>query len=87
MYMNSMEGPDLGLAHKHSIRHRAEVEASEICGCFYCQSTYPPTEIVEWIDDGQTALCPRCPVDAVLGSASGLPITREFLERMHERWF
>lgn len=87
MYMTSMPDPDLGLAHKHCIRHRAEVEASEICSCFYCLSTFPPTEIVEWIDDGQTALCPRCPVDAVLGSASGLPITREFLERMHERWF
>lgn len=87
MYMTSMPDPDLGRAHEHCIRHRAEVEASEICGCFYCLSTFPPTEIVEWIDDGQTALCPRCPVDAVLGSASGLPITRGFLERMHERWF
>lgn len=57
MYMETTEKPDLGLAHKHSIRHRAELEASEICGCFYCLSTYPPTEIAEWIDDGQTALC------------------------------
>ncbi|WP_263356945.1 cytoplasmic protein [Acidicapsa ligni] len=82
-----MRHPDLDAAHKHSSRHRAEVEASTVCGCFYCLSTFPPTAITGWIDDGQTALCPRCPVDAVLGSASGLPITSDFLERMHNRWF
>jgi hypothetical protein len=74
-------------AHKHSIGHRAELEASDICGCFYCLSTFAPTEIREWIDEGQTALCPNCPVDAVIGSASGYPITPEFLKRMHEHWF
>ena len=87
MRMVSMPDSHLELAHKHSSQHRAELEASEVCGCFYCMSTFPLTEITVWIDDGQTALCPRCPVDAVLGSASSLPITREFLERMHERWF
>ncbi len=79
--------PNLSDAHKHSIRHRAEVEASQVCGCFYCLSTFRPSAIMEWIDDGQTALCPRCPVDSVLGSASGYPITLEFLQQMHDYWF
>jgi hypothetical protein len=74
-------------AHKRSIRHRAELEASAICGCFYCLSTFPPSEMAEWIDDSQTALCPDCRVDAVIGSASGYPITPEFLQRMHDHWF
>lgn len=82
-----MDITDLEAAHRHCSCHRAAIEASELCSCFYCLSTFAPAEIVEWIDDGQTALCPRCPVDAVLGSASGLPITPAFLERMHERWF
>ena len=85
--MQNLDSIDLGAAHKHCVRHRAEIEVSDLCGCFYCLSTFVPSEIMEWTDDGQTALCPRCPVDAVLGSASGLPITREFLARMHERWF
>ena len=46
-----------------------------------------PDEISEWIDDGQTAVCPKCPVHSVIGSASGFPISPEFLHRMHERWF
>jgi len=74
-------------AHRHSLANRAELEKSEICGCFYCLTIFPPTKIADWIDDGQTALCPYCPVDSVIGSASGYPITREFLERMRAHWF
>jgi hypothetical protein len=74
-------------AHKHCIRHRAEVLASELCGCFYCLSVFPPDEIAHWIDDGQTALCPHCTIDSVIGSASGYPLTVEFLTRMKQHWF
>lgn len=79
--------PDHIAAHKHCSLHRVELERSELCGCFYCFSTFPPSQITEWIDDGQTAMCPFCPVDAVVGSASGYPITREFLEKMNAYWF
>jgi hypothetical protein len=65
---------------------------SEICGCFYCLERFPPNAITEWIDanatgEGQTALCPRCGIDSVIGSASGFPITPEFLKSMNRRWF
>jgi hypothetical protein len=85
----TVPGPnqDILRAHKHCSKHREEIERSEVCGCFYCFATYPTTEIVEWVDDGQTAICPKCPVDSVIGSASGYPITREFLQRMHDYWF
>jgi hypothetical protein len=87
--MERMEMISLRLkaAHKHCSNHRVELERSEICGCFYCLSTFPPSAISEWIDDGQTAMCPNCPVDSVLGSASGYPITRDFLQRMHDHYF
>jgi hypothetical protein len=78
---------DYILAHKHSSNHRTELEKSSLCGCFYCFAIFPPSDILEWIDDGQTALCPQCPVDSVIGSASGYPITAEFLRRMHDHWF
>ena len=77
-------------AHKHSINHRDEIEASDTCGCFYYLQVYPPSELVEWIDDpdppGVTALCPWCGIDSVIGSASGYPITKEFLKRMRRYW-
>ena len=74
-------------AHGHSSGHRSEVASSDICGCFYCGAIFPPGEILEWIDDGKTALCPKCTVDSVLGSSSGFPITTEFLEEMRRTGF
>jgi hypothetical protein len=80
-------------AHRHSIQHRDELLASEQCGCFYCLATFPPADIRRWADackdrpEGDTAVCPRCGIDAVIGSASGYPLTAEFLGRMHQHWF
>jgi hypothetical protein len=76
-------------AHKHSSHHREEVESSKVCGCFYCLRNFPPAEVEEWIPEGSgTAHCPHCWIDAVIGSASGLPVSDpEFLKALHERWF
>lgn len=86
-----MDEPDYISAHKHCIRHREEVLRSALCGCFYCLEVFMPQEIVKWIDEqnptGQTALCPECGIDSVIGSASGYPITRDFLDRMNGHWF
>jgi hypothetical protein len=85
-------------AHTHSIRHRDEIFASERCGCFYCLAIFEPGEIERWItekadrdsgmkDDSGTAFCPKCGIDSVIGSASGFPITAEFLAKMNKHWF
>jgi hypothetical protein len=80
--------PDgLELAHRHGIYHRAGIRESAWCGCFQCIRRFPPERITDWADSGQTALCPFCSVDAVLGSASGYPLTKAFLLEMHARWF
>ncbi|MFL0243297.1 hypothetical protein [Mycobacterium sp. SMC-17] len=51
-------------------------------------------DIDNWIDPaddpdqlGQTALCPGCGIDSVIGDQSGYPITSEFLNAMRLRWF
>ncbi len=67
--------------------------SSSLCGCFDCLWMFQPTEIKEWVDEsvldgkGQTALCPKCGIDSVIGSESGYPITKEFLGSMQKRWF
>ena len=92
-----MKKEDIIAAHRYSSNHRESVLASDVCGCFYCLSIFSPSEIEDWVDaredetniseKGQTALCPRCGIDSVLGSASGYPITREFLQKMNDHWF
>ena len=72
--------------HRHTRLNRMELEASEVCGCIACERIYFPGEIVRWVNE-ETALCPHCGVDAVVGSASGIPIMPGVLRRAHERWF
>ena len=78
---------DIIKAHDHSSNHYDEIMTSEICGCFYCQKTYKPSEIKEWIDVGTCAICPKCGIDSVIGSDSGFPITQDFLGKMCDHWF
>jgi hypothetical protein len=82
-----MSEQDLITAYNHAVRHRVEVQRSETCGCFHCLSVFPPTAIKSWIDTGQTAICPSCSMDAVIGSDSGFEPTEQLLEAMKERWF
>lgn len=81
----------LKLAHKKSIFHRTEIEASTICGCFFCLGIFSPSKIEDWIDEEngkeETAICPYCGVDSVIGNSSGYPIDQEFLAAMERRWF
>ena len=79
-------------AHDHCTSNRSEVLASGRCGCFCCCQTFPAMEISEWCDDqtdgvGQTALCPKCGVDSVIGDKAGLELSSEFLTRMNAHWF
>lgn len=74
-------------AHQFSSLHRRQVEASAVCGCFYCLSMFAPSEVTDWVDDDQTALCPRCNIDAVIGSASGVPLSEDFLSSMRVHLF
>jgi len=75
------------LVHDHSNHNREELFASDICGCFHCLATFQASEITEWIDNDDTAMCPRCHIDSVIGSKSGYPIADKFLQDMQDRWF
>jgi hypothetical protein len=74
-------------AHEWSSYHRETLRESDVCGCFYCLEVFPPSEIEDWTDDDDTALCPKCGIDSVIGSVSGYPVEREFLQKMHDHWF
>jgi hypothetical protein len=82
----------LRVAHDQSIYHRHAIESSQICGCFFCLKMFRPDEIQRWTDrreplPKQTALCPYCGIDSVIGDASGIEITEAFLDEMNMHWF
>jgi NAD-dependent SIR2 family protein deacetylase len=78
--------PDVQTAHVHCMHNRADLPAGARAGCFYCEQTYDAAEIREWTDNDDTALCPRCGIDAVL-SERAAPIHPAFLAQMHHHWF
>lgn len=80
---------DLESAHKYCSDNKAQLEAEQKCGCFYCRKIFPSSEIKDWIKEGTsgTALCPYCGIDAVIGENTGYAITDDFLHKMHLRWF
>lgn len=81
---------DVRQAHKSCVRNRIQAFESTKCGCFYCLAIFSAAQVVRWIeksDNEQTALCPRCEIDSVLGDKSGYNINRSFLQKMHNYWF
>lgn len=75
-------------AHSFSINNWPMLRKAKRCGCFYCLRIFDPSEIEEWIEDkSDTALCPYCGIDSIIGESSGYPLTREFLEEMQRYWF
>ena len=76
---------DVNTLHEHSSNHRAAVEASASAYCFFCLCQFPPSKIVEWTDDGCTAICPACGVDAILPEMPGM--TPRVLADMFKHWF
>jgi hypothetical protein len=61
--------------------------------------TFPTDEVVAWAGldfsqldnpdaaDAETAVCPRCGSEAVLGDKAGYALTPQFLGQMNEAWF
>ena len=87
----TIQNLDFVKAHNHH-HYRQEILDSKICGCFYCLESFSPSEIIEWHGEDYKeleplALCPKCGIDSVIGSASGFPIEYSFLKKMREFWF
>ena len=82
--------------HQHCTGNRQALAESELAGCFYCCALFPAGSVTDWVDgpaletgdldDGITALCPKCGIDSVLPSAS-VPLSRDLLVAMRNYWF
>jgi hypothetical protein len=88
---------DLKSIHRYSSKNRDLLSGSEFAACFYCLARFNPEEIQDWVDgeqvesgdldDGVTALCPKCGIDAVLPSAAPINWDTTLLSEMQAYWF
>ena len=81
----------LDYAIRFSIFNKSSIEKSDMCGCCYCCETFPAGEVEEYVDkfcgECNTALCPRCGIDSVIPDADWKDLSREFLEKMQQRFY
>lgn len=61
-----MEEVDLNEVVELSINNSFFVRNSNRCGCYHCMTIFKAPKVTEWVDDGNTALCPNCDIDAVI---------------------
>lgn len=81
-------GPLIITTHAYCGNNRADLLAVKVAACFHCCTRFPRTRVMEWCDGGETALCPRCGIDAVLPDpCHGLDVTAELLHEMNKYWF
>ena len=73
--------------HNHSFKNRAEIAQSLICYCIHCQKACASGQVEKWVDDGETAICPKCGVDSLIGSAAEYEMTEPLLKELHEFYF
>lgn len=75
-------------AHKSSINNESQIKSSNVCGCFHCMNTYSSAYVSTFVNlgEGNTALCPNCRVDSVIGDAQH-NITDKLLVKMNKYWF
>lgn len=75
--------------HEHTFQNREEIEHSTMCGCASCCKVFPAKDVVNYYSDahGDTAVCPECAVDAVIGDACGLPVNEQVMQQLARAWF
>ena len=79
---------DIATAVIHtSYRNRWALEQSTVAGCYSCGKIFHPSEIVDWTDEGQTALCPYCGIDSLVLSGEGFDINEKFLKTVSRQAF
>lgn len=74
-------------AHLHTSSNRSEIENSKVCYCISCQTFLKPEEVVDYTDNGETAICPYCYCDAIIADGSGVKLTDELLADLHNKYF
>jgi hypothetical protein len=56
-------------------------------GCYHCTKIFKATDVKEYTDAGQTALCPLCSIDSVVFDNAGFELTEDSLKKAYQYWF
>ena len=84
-----MDNLELKTAFAGTIGNHELIKKSKRCGCYFCRATFVAPRISQWFNragepvpataKGASAVCPLCEAAAVIGDASGFPLTEAML--------
>lgn len=90
-YHNEEMKIDSPLEELHERAHDNEIEilGSKTCSCFFCRQTYDARKVNDWVNgqNGMTAICPECGMDAVIGDKGGEPLSKETLKALNLAYY
>jgi hypothetical protein len=70
-------------ASQASFHNRAAIEAAAEASCYFCLRTFDSSAVERYTDNGETATCPHCDVDALVPGR----LSPYELRGLHEFWF
>jgi hypothetical protein len=82
-----MSNTEIFTAAMIAMRNKKQVETSHNVGCYYCLQIFPATDVQEYTDNGNTAICPHCHVDSIIPEKAVQTLTESTLKEMHDYWF
>lgn len=69
------------------MKNKNIISQSNKVGCYHCCKTFNYSDIKNFTDNDQTALCPFCSVDCIIADSQGVNISEEFLIKAKKFWF
>ena len=60
---------------------------SKNAGCYHCCKIFASVDVKNYTDNGETALCPLCNIDAVIFDCTGFNLNETNLEKAKNYWF
>ena len=73
--------------HAYSSHNKQLVDTADKCYCFYCKSCMKNSDIKQYADNGETALCPQCGIDAIIPDSIEDAVDEGIIFEMNEYWF
>ena len=74
-------------AHKYSFNNKKYLKDDGAGICYNCNEGVRVEDIIDYIDDGKTAICPYCNAPTLLPIRVKRARNRVFLEEMLKRWY
>lgn len=69
-----------------SLDNRGILKLNNSCYCLYCEQRFMYTHIEKWVDEGKTAICPHCDVDAVVPYLEVQGVSQKVLDEMKKEF-